>query len=53
MTLLGLFGYKQTFSLQKSTKLYRTPMKFFLGQKLRFLKKWPQVNLLDEFNVEK
>ena len=28
-----LFGYKQTFSPQKSTKLFRTPTKFFLGFK--------------------
>ena len=41
------------FSLQKSTKLYRTPMKFFLGTKITFFEKWPQVTLLDEFNLEK
>ena len=41
------------FSLQKSTKLYRTPMKFFLGTKITFFEKWPQVTLLNEFNVEK
>ena len=41
------------FSLQKSTKLYRTPMKFFLGTKNTFFEKWPQVTLLNEFNVEK
>ena len=53
MILLGLFGYKQTFSLQKLTKLYRTPMKFFLVSKITFFEKWPKVTLLDEFNVEK
>ena len=26
---------------------------FLLSQKLRFFEKWPQVTLLDEFNVEK
>ena len=41
------------FSLQKSTKLYRTPMKFFFGTKIIFFEKWPQVTLLNEFNVEK
>ena len=41
------------FSLQKSTKLYMTPMKFFLGTKNTFFEKWPQVTLLNEFNVEK
>ena len=41
------------FSLQKSTKLYRTPMKFSLGTKITFFEKWPQVTLLNEFNVEK
>ena len=36
-----------------STELYRTPMKFFLGSKISFFEKLPQVTLLDEFNVEK
>ena len=42
------------FSLQKSTKLFTTPTKFFWGgQKLPFFEKWPQLTLLDEFDVEK
>ena len=41
------------FLLQKSTNLYRTPMKFFLGTKIKFFEKWSHVTLLNEFNVEK
>ena len=41
------------FSPQKSIKLFRTPTKFFLGSKITFFEKWPQLTLLDEFDIEK
>ena len=41
------------FSPQMSTKLFRTPTKFFLGVKITFFEKWPQLTLLDEFDIEK
>ena len=41
------------FSPQKSTKLFRTPTNFFLGSKITFFEKWPQLTLLDEFDIEK
>ena len=41
------------FSPQKSTKLFRTPKKFFLGVKNYIFGKWPQLTLLDEFDIEK
>ena len=53
MTLLGLFGYKQTFFTPKVDQVIQDSNKFFLGSKITFLKKWPQLTLLDEFDVEK
>ena len=54
MTLLGLFGYKTKIFTPKNDQIIHESNEIFLGgQKLRFFEKWPQVTLLDEFNVKK
>ena len=53
MTLLGLIGYKQTFFTPKVDQVIQDSKEIFLRDKITFFEKWPQVTLLDEFNVEK